>query len=173
MTHHNVVGRRLDPLTGKIYHLLHRPPTGVDEMEIRQRLVQRADDTRKRIATRLAAYHAHLSGVLVVYQKVRMDLRLGDGGGKTILYPTTLPAIEDPDSACKGLAYQRTRHGTVSLASQHPTISAVHADVIAFQFSDVTVCLFVTGLAGKVAWGGTATGYLVFSSKQNEGIARV
>lgn len=89
MTHHNVVGRRLDPLTGKIYHLLHRPPTGVDEMEIRQRLVQRADDTRKRIATRLAAYHAHLSGVLVVYQKVRMDLRLGDGGGKTsyILLP--------------------------------------------------------------------------------------
>ncbi|KAK8677470.1 hypothetical protein V6N13_143005 [Hibiscus sabdariffa] len=40
-----VVGRRLDPLTGKIYHLVYSPP---ENDEIASRLTQRFDDTEEK-----------------------------------------------------------------------------------------------------------------------------
>lgn len=40
------VGRRLDPLTGKIYHIKNFPP---ENEEIRDRLVTRADDTEEKV----------------------------------------------------------------------------------------------------------------------------
>ncbi|KAK8936696.1 hypothetical protein KSP39_PZI011818 [Platanthera zijinensis] len=41
-----VVGRRLDPVTGKIYHLKYSPP---ENEEIDRRLVQRFDDTEEKV----------------------------------------------------------------------------------------------------------------------------
>ncbi|KAI5446323.1 hypothetical protein KIW84_014240, partial [Lathyrus oleraceus] len=41
-----VVGRRLDPVTGKIYHLKYSPP---ETKEIADRLTQRFDDTEEKI----------------------------------------------------------------------------------------------------------------------------
>lgn len=40
-----VVGRRLDPVTGKIYHLKYSPP---ENEEIAARLTQRFDDTEEK-----------------------------------------------------------------------------------------------------------------------------
>ena len=40
-----VVGRRLDPVTGKIYHLKYSPP---ETEEISARLTQRFDDTEEK-----------------------------------------------------------------------------------------------------------------------------
>lgn len=40
------VGRRLDPETGKIYHVKNFPP---DSDEIKARLVTRADDTEEKV----------------------------------------------------------------------------------------------------------------------------
>ena len=40
-----VVGRRLDPVTGKIYHLKYSPP---ETEEIAARLTQRFDDTEEK-----------------------------------------------------------------------------------------------------------------------------
>lgn len=40
-----VVGRRLDPITGKIYHLKYSPP---ESEEIAARLTQRFDDTEEK-----------------------------------------------------------------------------------------------------------------------------
>lgn len=40
------VGRRLDPLTGKIYHLKNFPP---ETEEIKARLVTRPDDTEEKV----------------------------------------------------------------------------------------------------------------------------
>lgn len=45
-----VVGRRLDPVTGKIYHLEFSPP---ENEEIAARLTQRSDDTEEK-ASRLS-----------------------------------------------------------------------------------------------------------------------
>ncbi|KAF3774705.1 Adenylate kinase 2 [Nymphaea thermarum] len=41
-----VVGRRLDPVTGKIYHLKYSPP---ETQEIAERLTQRFDDTEEKV----------------------------------------------------------------------------------------------------------------------------
>ncbi|KFM24831.1 Adenylate kinase, chloroplastic [Auxenochlorella protothecoides] len=66
-----VVGRRLDPVTGDIYHLTFRPPP----TEVAPRLVQRSDDTEEAVRTRLATYHANLDAVLGFYpdQIVQID----------------------------------------------------------------------------------------------------
>lgn len=42
-----MVGRRLDPVTGKIYHLTYSPP---ETEEIAARLTQRFDDTEEKVS---------------------------------------------------------------------------------------------------------------------------
>jgi adenylate kinase len=59
-----VVGRRSDPVTGKIYHMKYTPP---ETDEIRDRLVQRSDDTDEKIGVRIRAFHDNLSAVLGNY----------------------------------------------------------------------------------------------------------
>ncbi len=46
-----VVGRRLDPVTGKIYHLMYSPP---ETPEIAARLTQRDDDTEEKVSFELS-----------------------------------------------------------------------------------------------------------------------
>ncbi|EFJ31312.1 hypothetical protein SELMODRAFT_169443 [Selaginella moellendorffii] len=60
-----VVGRRLDPVTGKIYHLKYFPP---EDPEVAARLIQRSDDTEKKAMERLRTYHENLASVLSVYE---------------------------------------------------------------------------------------------------------
>lgn len=60
-----VVGRRSDPETGKIYHLVTNPP---ESEEIANRLEQRADDNEETVKVRLENYHANKEAVLSVYQ---------------------------------------------------------------------------------------------------------
>lgn len=59
-----VVGRRSDPVTGKIYHLKYSPP---ENDEVAARLVHRSDDTEEKVLVRLAAYHKNLSSILDKY----------------------------------------------------------------------------------------------------------
>jgi len=54
-----VSGRRIDPETGKIYHLTFNPP---ESDEIKERCVQRADDTEEKMKVRLENYHGNVSG---------------------------------------------------------------------------------------------------------------
>jgi len=58
-----VVGRRMDPETGKIYHLEFFPPPA----EIVPRLTQRADDTEEACRNRLAQHAANVEAVLGSY----------------------------------------------------------------------------------------------------------
>ena len=48
-----IVGRRMDPETGEIYHVSFKPPPS----ELTSRLVQRKDDNEETVRMRLAAYH--------------------------------------------------------------------------------------------------------------------
>ena len=48
-----IVGRRMDPETGEIYHVSFKPPPP----ELENRLVQRKDDNEATVRMRLAAYH--------------------------------------------------------------------------------------------------------------------
>lgn len=60
-----VVGRRLDPVTGKIYHLKYSPP---ENEEIAARLTQRFDDTEEKVKLRLKTHHENVEAVLAVYK---------------------------------------------------------------------------------------------------------
>lgn len=65
-----VVGRRLDPVTGEIYHMTFKPPPA----EVVPRLRQRSDDTEEAVRTRLATYHANLEAVLGYYSEVVVQI---------------------------------------------------------------------------------------------------
>lgn len=62
-----VVGRRLDPVTGKIYHVKFSPP---HEGEVADRCTVRADDTEEKARTRLALYDQNLGAVRGLYEEV-------------------------------------------------------------------------------------------------------
>ena len=55
-----VVGRRLDPDTGSIYHVKFNPPT---DAAVAARLIQRDDDTEEKARVRLQQYHSHIAAI--------------------------------------------------------------------------------------------------------------
>ena len=59
-----IVGRRMDPQTGEIFHITFRPPPS----EISHRLIQRKDDTEETVRQRLASYHKQTKPLGVWYQ---------------------------------------------------------------------------------------------------------
>lgn len=58
------VGRRLDPVTGKIYHLKNFPP---ENEEISARLITRSDDTFEKVKSRLDTYKQNFEAILPTY----------------------------------------------------------------------------------------------------------
>ncbi|OIT38475.1 PREDICTED: adenylate kinase 5, chloroplastic isoform X1 [Nicotiana attenuata] len=61
------VGRRLDPLTGKIYHVTNFPP---ETEEIKARLITRPDDTEEKVKSRLQIYKQNAEAILPVYLNI-------------------------------------------------------------------------------------------------------
>ncbi|PRQ20030.1 putative adenylate kinase [Rosa chinensis] len=66
-----VVGRRLDPVTGKIYHLKYSPP---ETPEIVARLTQRFDDTEEKVKLRLHTLHQNVEAVLSLYEDITLKV---------------------------------------------------------------------------------------------------
>ncbi|PRQ20302.1 putative adenylate kinase [Rosa chinensis] len=66
-----VVGRRLDPVTGKIYHLKYSPP---ETPEIAARLTQRFDDTEEKVKLRLHTHHQNVEAVLSLYEDITLKV---------------------------------------------------------------------------------------------------
>ncbi|CAN7025644.1 unnamed protein product, partial [Brassica rapa subsp. trilocularis] len=62
-----VVGRRLDPVTGKIYHLKYSPP---ETEEIAARLTQRFDDTEEK-----ASQYSLILYMFLCFSKVKLRLK--------------------------------------------------------------------------------------------------
>jgi adenylate kinase len=58
-----IVGRRTDPKTGRIWHVVYDPPPA----EVAGRVVHRADDTEEAVRTRLAGYHAQTAPIVPFY----------------------------------------------------------------------------------------------------------
>ena len=70
-----IVGRRMDPQTGEIYHLVHKPaPPSVTD-----RLIQRRDDTEETVRTRLSTYHEQTAPLVDYFSSLGL-LRCVDGG---------------------------------------------------------------------------------------------
>ncbi|KAF7126283.1 hypothetical protein RHSIM_Rhsim11G0052000 [Rhododendron simsii] len=66
-----VVGRRLDPVTGRIYHLKYSPP---ETEEIAARLTQRFDDTEEMVKLRLQTHHQNVESVLSMYEDITIKI---------------------------------------------------------------------------------------------------
>ncbi|MFC4552010.1 MULTISPECIES: adenylate kinase [Halorussus] len=70
-----LTGRRLDPETGDIYHVEFDMP---DDEAVRERLVQREDDTEETVRERIRVYHENTEPVVEFYDE-RGDLIRIDG----------------------------------------------------------------------------------------------
>ena len=66
-----VTGRRVDPLTGHIYHLKYNPPKGPI---ITSRLQQRSDDNYDTFTTRYDEYMIHIDNVKFWYADKLLDI---------------------------------------------------------------------------------------------------
>lgn len=66
-----VTGRRTDPITGKIYHMKFSPP---ENDEIRQRLVQRKDDTAETVKIRYQEFNNHINAVKGKYENMLIKI---------------------------------------------------------------------------------------------------
>ena len=69
-----IVGRRMDPETGDIYHIKFKPAPS----DIENRLVQRKDDTEETVRSRLEAYHSQTAPLADYYAEMGI-LRKVDG----------------------------------------------------------------------------------------------
>lgn len=79
--------RRLDPLTGRIYHLTNRPPP----KEIAARLMQRSDDEEHSVRQRLKTYEASIQSILPFFT------------GRISVINGALSPVEVLDAAAKAL----------------------------------------------------------------------
>ena len=70
-----IVGRRMDPETGQIYHVNFNPPP----KEVADRVVLRKDDNEETVRSRLSAYHEQ-TAPLAEWYDVRGVLMRIDGG---------------------------------------------------------------------------------------------
>jgi adenylate kinase len=66
-----VVGRRTDPETGKIYHMTFSPP---ESDEVKERLVQRSDDTEEKVKVRLEQFHDNVESVKGCYESISVEI---------------------------------------------------------------------------------------------------
>lgn len=71
-----VVGRRQDPVTGKIYHVDFNPPPP----DVADRVVQRPDDTEATCRSRLHKYHSETAAIVPFYDDLGL-LRHVEGTG--------------------------------------------------------------------------------------------
>jgi len=67
-----IVGRRMDPETGRIYHIRFNPPP----TELSERVVQRKDDNEDTVRNRLSAYHEQTAPLADWYEQKGVLLRI-------------------------------------------------------------------------------------------------
>ena len=67
-----IVGRRMDPETGKIYHIRFNPPPA----ELSERVIQRKDDNEDTVWNRLSAYHEQTAPLADWYEQRKVLVRI-------------------------------------------------------------------------------------------------
>ncbi|CAE7404908.1 unnamed protein product [Symbiodinium natans] len=75
-----IAGRRIDPLSGKIYHVKDNPPPP----EIAGRVIQREDDTPEKIRRRLVTYHQERDAILEFCRDTVRTIHVGDGSDEAL-----------------------------------------------------------------------------------------
>ncbi|KDO21306.1 hypothetical protein SPRG_13198 [Saprolegnia parasitica CBS 223.65] len=76
-----ISGRRVDLDTGKTYHLVFNPPPS----ELKDKVVQRSDDTEETIRVRLATFHANCGAVVAAFHATSTILNVDGMQPKDII----------------------------------------------------------------------------------------
>lgn len=82
------VGRRTDPVDGKIYHLQYNPPPA----DIVDRLIHRKDDTVEAVTTRVQKYHSETAPIIPFYLEKGILKRV-DGVGTPDVITERIKAV--------------------------------------------------------------------------------
>lgn len=87
-----LTGRRMDPETGDIYHTEFNMP---DDEEIRDRLVQRDDDTEETVRERLRVFEENTQPVIDHYEETGELVRIDGEGTPEEVWEALSEAIDD------------------------------------------------------------------------------
>ncbi|PFX30351.1 adenylate kinase 8-like [Stylophora pistillata] len=68
-----VMGKRIDPETGDVYHSTFDPPT---DPAVVQRLVPDSKSSEKVMIQRLMEYHRHIDGILMCFEKIHKSINV-------------------------------------------------------------------------------------------------
>ncbi len=86
-----ISGRRIDPVTDKIYHVTFSPPPP----EIATRVIQRQDDSEEILRSRLGKYHADVAPLVEYYDR-RKILHVIPGLGELSEVEARIRAVIEP-----------------------------------------------------------------------------
>lgn len=68
-----VMGKRIDPETGDVYHSTFDPPS---DLTVVQRLVPDSKSSEKVMIQRLMEYHRHIDGILMCFEKIHKSINV-------------------------------------------------------------------------------------------------
>nr|GMC65108.1 adenylate kinase 5, chloroplastic isoform X1 [Ipomoea batatas] len=120
------VGRRLDPLTGRIYHEKNFPP---ETEEIKARLVTRPDDTEEKVKARLQIYKQNSEAVLPIYLDILRKVN-GNRMKEVVFNEIDLllsHVLNEKEKAAKSELSTKTTTSQANMVSS----SKVYADLVA------------------------------------------
>jgi adenylate kinase len=83
-------GRRSDPVTGAIYHMIFNPPPA----EVADRLIQRKDDTIEAATTRVVKYHSETAPVVPFYEAKGIVKRVDGVGDPAVITARITAALQ-------------------------------------------------------------------------------
>lgn len=96
-----ISGRRTDPVTKNVYHIMYNPPPADIAEQVVARWVQRDDDTEDKIKVRIATYHANLQGILANFPN--MVHKIDGNQNKERVSAAVVATL---DNVCKTILYQ-------------------------------------------------------------------
>lgn len=68
-----VMGKRIDPETGDVYHSTFDPPS---DLAVVQRLIPDSKSSEKVMIQRLMEYHRHIDGILMCFEKIHKSINV-------------------------------------------------------------------------------------------------
>eukprot|EP00928_Gymnodinium_smaydae_P009827 TRINITY_DN1367_c1_g1_i1.p1 TRINITY_DN1367_c1_g1~~TRINITY_DN1367_c1_g1_i1.p1 ORF type:complete len:554 (+),score=116.26 TRINITY_DN1367_c1_g1_i1:96-1757(+) len=86
-----IAGRRIDPLSGRIYHTRWNPPPP----EAASRVIRREDDDEDKIRTRLVTYHEERDALLSFYVDRIVTVHVGTAGLDALPEDATPPMVSE------------------------------------------------------------------------------
>jgi len=82
-----ITGRRIDPKTGKVYHVIYNPPPA--DVEV----IQREDDKKEVVKKRLEVYHSQTAPLIDYYEKKGILVRIDASTDPNKVYEELIKVI--------------------------------------------------------------------------------